>query len=116
MKDKYEHLLKRQIKKIDFKNVSFKNKLNSESTKVYKESREQKKRLIIQNSSHSGKQHQYNFAIFLGLGRFAENFYNGNLSLKAANIEQKNMEDIIRKLEYYDPKKKKYRTQKTTTC
>ena len=44
MKDKYEHLLKRQIKKIDFKNVSFKNKLNSESTKVYKESREQKKK------------------------------------------------------------------------
>ena len=75
-----------------------------------------KKRLIIQNSSYSGKKHQYNFAIFLGLGRFAENFYNGNLSLKAANIEQKNMEDIIRKLEYYDPKKKKYRTQKTTTC
>ena len=65
-----------------------------------------KKRLIIQNSSHSGKQHQYNFVIFLGLGRFAESFYNGNLSLKAVNIEQRNMEDIIRKLEYYDPKKK----------
>ena len=60
----------------------------------------------MQNSSHSGKQHQYNFVIFLGLGRFAESFYNGNLSLKAVNIEQRNMEDIIRKLEYYDPKKK----------
>ena len=47
----------------------------------------------------SGKQHHYNFTIFLGLGSFAENIYNDNLSLKAAKIKQRNMEDMIKKLE-----------------
>ena len=45
----------------------------------------------------SGKQYNYNFTIFLGLGYFAENIYNGNLSLKATKIKQRNMEDVIRK-------------------
>ena len=45
----------------------------------------------------SGKQHHYNFTIFLLLGTFAENIYNGNLSLKIPKIKQRNMEDMIRK-------------------
>ena len=33
---------------------------------------------------------------------FAENLFNGNLSLKAAKIEQINMEDITKRLENYN--------------
>ena len=39
----------------------------------------------------SSKQHNYNFTIFFGLRSFAESIYNGNLSLNAAKIEQRNM-------------------------
>ena len=50
----------------------------------------------------SSKQHNYNFTIFWGFGSFAENIYNGNLSLKAAPIKQRNMEDMIETLENYN--------------
>ena len=67
------------------------------------------KRLIKQNLSALA--HNYNFTIFLGFGRFAENIYNGNLSLKAAKIKQRNMEYMIKRSENYNPKSKKYKTQ-----
>ena len=56
------------------------------------------KKLIVQNLSvcnGSGK-HHYNFSIILSLGNFAENIYNGNLSLKGAKIRQRDMEDMIK--------------------
>ena len=86
---KYRYLLTRHIKKIDFNDVSCKNKLRI----------------------GSGKQYHYNFTIFLGLGIFAENIYNDNLSLKAVKIKQRNMEDMIRFLECY----KTYRKQQKST-
>ena len=39
----------------------------------------------------SSKRHNYKFTIFFGLQSFAESIYNGNLSLNAAKIEQRNM-------------------------
>ena len=61
-----------------------------------------------------GKYH-YNFTIFLSLGNFLENIYNGKLSLEATKIKQRNMENMIRKLNYYNPNKEKYKTEKTNT-
>ena len=52
----------------------------------------------------SGK-HQYNFTIFLDLKPFAESLYNASLSLKVAKLKQRDMEDTITRLEYYNPKK-----------
>ena len=63
----------------------------------------------------SGKEHNYNYIIFLGLGNFAENIYHGNLSLKAAKIKQRNMENKNKRLENYNPKSEKYKTQETST-
>ena len=37
---------------------------------------------------------------------------NGNLSLKASKIKQRNMEDVIEKIGNYNPNSEKYRTQK----
>ena len=55
----------------------------------------------------SGKQHNYNISIFLGEGTFAENIYNGNISLKAAKIKQRNMEYKIKRLENYNANSEK---------
>ena len=84
------------------KNVSFKSRPNPESRRVHNEIKEQNRKIDYTKLVFigSGKQYHYNVTIFLELGRFAENIYNGNLSLKAASIKQSNMEDIIRKLEY----------------
>ena len=96
-------------KEVDFKNIFFKNKLNPESTKVYNEIKKQNKKIDYTKlfCVNSGKQHHYNFTIFLGLVTFAEDIYDVNLSLKAAKIKQRNMEDMIRKLEDYNPNKEK---------
>ena len=45
---------------------------------------------------------QCNFTIFLSLGSFAENIYNGCISLQDTKIKQGNIEDKIRKLYYYN--------------
>ena len=52
----------------------------------------------------------------LDLDSFAENIYNGNLSLKAAKIRQKNMEDMIIKSDKYNPGKEKYNTKNNKYC
>ena len=51
----------------------------------------------------------------MNLGDFAGNIYNGNLSLKAAKIKQRNMKDMIRKLDDYNPNSENYKTQKPNT-
>ena len=60
-------------KEVDFKNVSFKNKLSLESIKAYNEIEEQNKNIDYTKlvCIGSGKQHHYNFIIFLGIGTFA---------------------------------------------
>ena len=54
---------------------------------------------------------QSNFTIFLDLKIFAENIHNDHLSLKAAKIRQRNMEDMIWKLKNNNRDKKIQDTQ-----
>ena len=65
-------------------------------------------------SNGSGKDY-YNFTIFLSLGSSAESIYNGSLSLKAAKIKEKDLENMLIKLDEYSPNKEKYKTLKTST-
>ena len=55
---------------------------------------------------------QSNFTIFLDLKIFAENIHNDHLSLKAAKIRQRNMEDMIWKLKNNNLDKKNTRHTK----
>ena len=66
---------------VDFKNVAFKDRLDSESQKIYNEIKEPNEKIDYTKlvSIGSGKQRNYNFTIFLGLESFAENIYNGIL-------------------------------------
>ena len=65
-------------------------------------------------SNGSGKDY-YNFTIFLSLGSSAESIYNGSLSVKAAKIKEKDLENMLIKLDEYSPNKEKYKTLKTST-
>ena len=98
------------------KNVSFKNNLNSESVRAYNEIKEQNKKInytkLVYNGS--GKLH-YNFTVYLNLGSFAGSIYIGSLLRKAAKIKRKDMENILRKLDEYSPKKEKYKALKIST-
>ena len=60
----------------------------------------------------SSAKHHYNFTIYLDLKTFAESLYNGNLSLKVAKLKQRNMGYEIDRLEDYNPKKEKIKTQR----
>ena len=109
-------LPKKADKKIDFKmylvNIKVcKHKLNPESARVYNEIKEQNKKIDYTKLACIGSEKQYHY---LGLGNFAGIIYNGNLSLNAAKIKQRNMEDMIRKLEYYRPSGEKYKIQTST--
>ena len=99
---------------VNFKNVSFKNKLNPESTRVYNEIKKQNKKIDYTNFVWigSGKQHHCN--ILLALEIFAESIFNGNLSFKAVKVKQRNIQDVIRKVEDYNPNKERYKIQKNT--
>ena len=100
----------------DVKNISFRNKLNSDAKKVYDEIKEQSKKIDYTRlvCIGSGK-HLYNFTIFLDLKSFAESLYIISLPLKVAKVKQRNMEDEIRRLDDYYPKNKKFTTQKENT-
>ena len=99
-------------KEAAFKNVSFKNKLDFESSKICNDISEPNKKIDYTKLVCSGSgEHYHNFTIFLSLENFAENIYNGNLSLKAAKIKQRNMEDMIRKLDSYNPNREKCKTK-----
>ena len=103
-------------KEVSFKNISFKKKLSFESKEIYDEIKEQNKKIDYTRLVCNGScKHHYSFTIFLSLGNLDENIYNGNLPLKFAKIKQKNMENIIRSLENYNPQKGKYKTIKAST-
>ena len=75
---------------VDFKNVSFRNKLNSEAKIAYdaiKKQGEKTKYTELVCIGLSTKYH-YNFAIFLDFKNSAESFYNGSLSLKVAKLKE----------------------------
>ena len=98
----------------DFKNVSFRDKQDSEAKKAYDEIKKQGKKIDYTKLVYIGSsvKHHYNFTIYLDLKTFAESLYNGNLSLKAAKLKQRNMEDEIDRLEDYNPEKEKIITQR----
>ena len=102
IKDQREKQLKIPAKKTnqvdDFKNMCFRDKLISEAKKTYDEIKEQSKKIDYGTlvCTCSGD-HKYNFTILLDLKTFAESLYNGSISLKAAKIKLRNMEDMITK-------------------
>ena len=100
-------------KEVDFKNVSFRDKLDSESKRAYNEIKEQGEKINYTKlvCIGSGKD-QYNFTIFLDLKTLAESIYSGTISLKNAKTGQRSMDDMIIKLDYYSPKKEKYEAQR----
>ena len=49
----------------------------------------------------------------MSLGSFAESIYNGIIPLKATKIKEKDMENLLIKLDEYSPKKEKQKTLKT---
>ena len=81
----------------DFKNVFFRDKLNSEAKKAYDEIKEQSKKIDYTKlvCIGSSTKHHYSFSIYLDLKTFPESLYNGNLSLKVAKLKQGNMEHEI---------------------
>ena len=51
----------------------------------------------------------------MDLRSFGENIYSGYLLLEAAKIKQRNMENMVIKLDEYNPSKEKCKTQKAST-
>ena len=110
-------LARKTDKEVDFKNVLLRGTLDySKSKKVYNEIKEQDEKINYTKlvCIGSGK-HQYNFTIALDLKSLAESIYNSNFSLEVVKVKQRNMDDVITRLEDYNPKKEKYKTQKTST-
>ena len=50
----------------------------------------------------------------MSLGSFAESIYNGIIPIKATKIKEKDMENLLIKLDEYSPKKEKQKTLKTS--
>ena len=48
----------------------------------------------------------------MSLGNFAENIYNGNVSLDSAKQEQRKMENMLENFIDYSPIKNKYKNKK----
>ena len=101
---KLQILINKTDKKVEFKNISLKYKLNSELKKNCNKIKEQKKPIDCTTLFLIGsfKHHYYNFTIFLSLGSFSESIYISSISLKAAKIKQRNMEEMTRELYYCD--------------
>ena len=95
----------------DVKNIFFRNKINFEAIKVYDKFNEKNKKINYTKVVCIGSsiRHQINFTIFLDLKTFAESLYNGSLSLEVAKLKQRNMENEIKRLENYNPKKEKFK-------
>ena len=115
--EKQLQILTRKTDKVaNFKNVSFKDKLDFELKKAYNDIKEQGQKINYTKLVCIGSsKHQYTFNIFLDLKNFAESIYNGNLSRKAAKIKQRNMGDMMARLDKYNPKKEQNKEQETST-
>ena len=75
-------LTKKSNKEVDYKNVSFKDKLDSESKRAYNEIKEQSEKInYTKLVCIVCLLNQYNFTIFLDL-TFAESIYDGSILLK----------------------------------
>ena len=61
----------------------------------------------------SSKKYTFKFGDFMSLGHFAENIYNGNVSLDAAKQEQRKMENMFENFIDYSLIKNVYKNKKT---
>ena len=64
------------------------------------------------NFTGSTKKYAFKFGNFMSLGNFAENIYNGNVSLDAAKQEQRKMENMLENFIDYSLIKNVYKKQK----
>ena len=65
------------------------------------------------NSICSSKKYTINFEHFMSLGHFAENIYNGNVSLDTTKKGLRRMENMLGNFIDYNPDKNVYKNQKT---
>ena len=84
--------------------------------KVYNDIKEQNKKIdytkLVCNGSGN---HHYNFTNYMSLGNFAEIIYHSNIPINSAKNRQRDIKEMIRSLENYNPNKEKYKTQKIST-
>ena len=63
----------------------------------------------------SSKKYTFKFGDFMSLGNFAENIYNGNISLDAAKKEQRKIENMLERFIDYSPIKDLYKSKNINT-
>ena len=80
------------VKNSNFKNVSFKSLLDTDSVKVFDDINEKDLSVDYSNTTFVGssKKYTFNFKSFMSLGSIAENIYNDNVSLNTAKQKQRN--------------------------
>ena len=80
------------VKNSNFKNVSFKSLLDTDSIKVFDDINEKDLSVDYSNPTFVGlsKKYTFNFKSFMSLGSIAENIYNDNVSLNTAKQKQRN--------------------------
>ena len=87
--------------------------LKSEGKIVYNEILKEDKKIDYEELICIGLgKHRYNFTIFLNLKTFGDSIYEVNLSLRAAKLKQRNMENLIARLDCYAPTNKEYVAQR----
>ena len=102
------------VKNPNFNNVPFRNLLDDKSMKAFDEIRNQDEIIDYSrlNFIGSSKKHTFKFGDFMSLGNFAENIYNGNVSLDLVKQEQRKMENMLENFIDYSPIKNKYKNKK----
>ena len=85
-----------KVKNPNFNNVSFRNLLDTKSMEVFNEIRDQDEIIDYSrlNFVCSSKKYTINFEHFMSLGHFAENIYNGNVSLDTTKKGLRRMENM----------------------
>ena len=80
------------VKNSNFKNVSFKSLLDTDSIKVFDDINEKDLSVDYSNPTFVGssKKYTFNFKSFMSLGSIAKNIYNDNVSLNTAKQKQRN--------------------------
>ena len=86
-----------KVKNPNFNNVSFRNLLDGKSMKVFNEIINQEEIIdySLLNFIGSSKKYTFKFGDFMSLGHFAENIYNGSVSLDAAKQEQRKIQNMF---------------------
>ena len=86
-----------KVKNPNFNNVSFRNLLGDKSKEVFNKIKGQDTIMDYSrlNFIGSSKKYIFKFRDFMSLRNFAENIYNGHVSLDVAKQEQKKIENML---------------------